>query len=100
MSLNKKHQNRNNPFSEEAVEFPVSYDLKVFMDGTIPDEDNKVEVARRLYELEIPFSHWEKRLSKKGNYVCFTVSITVDDNHTFKSLYEELESIPGLKLAI
>ncbi len=100
MSENKEHQNRNNLFNEEKVEFPVSYDLKVFMDGTIPDEENKVEVARRLYELEIPFSHWEKRLSKKGNYVCFTVSITVDNNSTFKSLYKRLESIPGIKLAI
>jgi len=100
MSVNKQHQNSNNLFSEKEVEFPVSYDLKVFMDGTIPDEENKVEVARRLYELEIPFSHWEKRLSKKGNYVCFTVSITVEDNNTFKSLYKKLEGIPGIKLAI
>ena len=100
MSVNKEHRNSNNPFNEEEVEFPVSYDLKVFMDGTIPDEENKVEVARRLYELEIPFSHWEKRLSKKGNYVCFTVSITVEDNNTFESLYKKLGGIPGIKLAI
>jgi putative lipoic acid-binding regulatory protein len=100
MSTNKKNHKRNSLLNEEEVDFPVSFDLKVFLDGTVPDDENKTEVAKRLYELEIPFSHWEKRLSKKGNYVCFTVSVTVDDDDTFQSLYEELESIPGLKLAI
>lgn len=101
MSKNSEgDQDKENIFENEELQFPVSYDLKVFMDATIPDDKNKNEVASRLYHLEIPFSHWAKRLSSKGKYVCFTVSVTVNDDDTFKKLYRELRSIPGLRLAI
>jgi len=95
-------ENQNNPGSAggKDLKFPVSFDLKVFMDATIPDETNKSELAGRLFHLEIPFSHWEKRLSSGGKYICFTVSVTVDDEPTFKKLYNELKTIPGIKLAI
>jgi putative lipoic acid-binding regulatory protein len=96
----KKNKNKEQAFGDEELKFPVSFDLKVFMDATIPDEQNKAEVAARLYDLEIPFSHWEKRLSSKGKYVCFTVSVTVNNDGIFKDLYRELKTIPGIKLAI
>lgn len=91
---------KEGPFNGEKVEYPVSFNLKVFMDATISDKENKNALAKRLYELEIPFSHWEKRLSNKGKYVCFTVSVTVNNEGKFKDLYTELRKIPGIKLAI
>jgi putative lipoic acid-binding regulatory protein len=96
----KKKKGDGIDINQEKITFPVSFDLKVFMDATIPDDQNKAALAERLYYLEIPFSHWEKRLSSKGKYVCFTVSVTVNDDKKFKTLYDELQSIPGIKLAI
>ena len=90
----------SNPFNGKELDFPVTFDLKVIMDGTVPDHDNKTDIARILYELEIPFSHWAKRLSTKGNYVRFSVSITLDSKEKMDELYDELRKIDSLKFAV
>lgn len=90
----------NKPFNGEKIKYPVTFDLKIIMDATVPDHDNKTDIARILYELEIPFSHWRKRLSTKGNYVRFSVSITLDSQDKLNSLYQELKKIDSLKFAV
>jgi putative lipoic acid-binding regulatory protein len=108
MSDNNDHKGEEYPFEEPRqssfgrtkVDFPVTYDLKVFMDATVPDKINKNNLARVLYELEVPFSHWNKRLSSEGKYISFSVSITVNNKTIFTRLYKELKELPGVKYAI
>jgi putative lipoic acid-binding regulatory protein len=93
-------EDKHNIFGKKKVKFPVTFDLKVFMDATIPDQDNKNNLARLLYEMEVPFSHWSRNLSSKGKYICFSVSVTIDNKTMFESLYKELKALPGVKYAI
>ena len=87
-------------FGNETLKFPVTYDLKVILDGTIPESEHRSRISKILFELEIPFSQWSHRLSKVGRYISMTVSITVDSKEILYHLYEELNKLPGLKFAV
>ncbi len=92
--------NKDCAFNGKKIEFPIDYNIKIIMDGTIPDELNKNEILKIFNALEIPNKEWKKRMSKEGKYVSFTISVNIKDQETFDRLYKDLNEIKGVKWAV
>ena len=84
----------------ERILFPVSFELKVIMDGTIPDAVNKDNIETVLKELEIPYQWKRNRLSARGRYMSFTYHVTLDEYLKMEGLYNKLKVLPGIKFAV
>lgn len=84
----------------EQISFPVTFELKVIMDATIPDKTNSANIEMVLKGLDIPFKPLHHRLSTTGRYMSFTYEVTIDDHPVLTGLYKELGTIPGLKFAV
>jgi putative lipoic acid-binding regulatory protein len=84
----------------ERISFPVNFELKVIMDATIPENENKANIEALLQRLEIKCKYLRKRLSKNGRYMGFTYTVTLEDHKKLKALYDELKALPGLKFAV
>jgi len=89
-----------NLFGEEKVNYPVNYDLKVIMDTANPDQMNKEKIIQVLETLNIPYDGWRTKNSSKGNYISFTVNITVNSKTILEDLYKGLKAVPEIKYAI
>ncbi len=84
----------------ERISFPVTYELKVIMDNTLPDESNKSNIQSVLEDLEIKHRFSGSRPSSVGTYTSFTYTVTIVDYQQLHSLYDNLRPLPGIKLAI
>jgi putative lipoic acid-binding regulatory protein len=84
----------------ERLQFPVYFDLKVIMDATIPDHENKEQLVQILDELKISSHRWHERLSASGRFITFTINIELTGYDQMQSLYQKLRGIPGIKFAI
>ncbi|MBU2650587.1 MAG: DUF493 domain-containing protein [Bacteroidetes bacterium] len=89
-----------NLFGEEKVNYPVNYDLKVIMDTANPDQTNKEKIIQVLETLNIPYNDWRTKNSSKGNYISFTVNITISSKSILEGLYKGLKAVPEIKYAI
>lgn len=90
-----------NPFGRnEKINFPVNYDLKIIIQANKRHEDNRAMFEQVLVKLNITFLNWRHKDSGKGKYTSYTVHVRIPDETTMKSLYEELRTIPGVKMAI
>lgn len=87
-------------FNGKEIEFPVDYELKVIMDATIPDEENKESVKRILDELNISQTTWTSRLSKEGKYISYSIMVKIVSKEVFEKLYKQLTSLPSVKWAL
>ena len=84
----------------ERISFPVTFELKVILDATIPDETNTRNIEALLDELSIPNEFIRKRLSSSGRYMSFSYKVSFEDHKSMKDLYEKLKELPGIKFAI
>jgi putative lipoic acid-binding regulatory protein len=84
----------------EQLSFPVTFELKVIMDATIPDKVNTTNIEGLLNKMNIPKKGLRNRLSEKGRYMSYTYEVTIIDHATLKELYKELKTLPGIKMAI
>ena len=84
----------------ERISFPVSFELKVIMDATIPDKVNTDNIESVLKELDIPFKWLRNRLSSKGRYMSFTYKVTIGEYTVLEGLYQRLKTLPGIKFAV
>ena len=84
----------------ERISFPVTFELKVIMQATIPEEENRRNIESVLEGLEIPHQGLRRRLSMKGRYMSFTYRVTITRHPVLKKLYDDLKSIPGIKFAV
>jgi putative lipoic acid-binding regulatory protein len=84
----------------ERISFPVTYELKIIMDATIPDDVNKKNIHDLLEGLKIPHDSLRHRLSEKGRYMSFTYRVTISKYSVLKDLYEKLKALPGIKFAV
>ena len=85
---------------EQQIEFPVTFDLKAVMLGTTEDEVNKSRLEEVLSKGKILFRFLHQKLSKKGNYVSYTYSVTLQSKQEMDRLYSELKGVKGLKFAL
>jgi putative lipoic acid-binding regulatory protein len=91
----------NNGFAKkDKIKFPVDFDLKVIM---FTQEDPNISIAELeslLIKLEIPFKNWRHKPSGKGTYTSFTVNVHLKSQALMIQLYQDLRTIPGVKMAI
>ena len=87
-------------FKNEQVEFPVKYNLKVILDATIPDHQNRDELVKALEELKVSHENWKDKLSKNGRYISFTIHVEIVSREQLYALYNRLKDIPGVKFAV
>ena len=84
----------------EQISFPVTFNLKIIMDATIPEEQNIKNIEEVLDDLEIPKKSMGKRLSSSGRYMSFTYEVMIREHPILKALYKNLKSLPGIKFAV
>lgn len=84
----------------ERISFPVTFDLKVIMDATIPDSVNEANIEALLGGLQIRNRHTRHRLSSSGRYMSYTYSVTIESYQVLSNLYSDLKTLPGLKFAV
>jgi putative lipoic acid-binding regulatory protein len=84
----------------ERLSFPVTFELKVIMDATIPDKTNIANLEMVLSSLNIPHELLRHRLSASGRYMSFSFLVTIHKHPILTGLYKELGTIPGLKFAV
>lgn len=90
-----------NPFeSNEKIKFPVNYDLKIILLANGLHNENKAMIEQVLVKLGISFLNWRHVESGKGKYTSYTVHVRIVSEGIMKSLYQELRSVPGFKMAI
>ncbi len=87
-------------FQNQNIDFPIDYRIKIIMDATTPDEENKTEIRKVFEKLEIPNSDWKSKLSKSGRYISFTIKIHIKDQKLFDRLYNQLNFLDDLKWAV
>ena len=92
---------QNNGFAkEDKIKFPVDFDLKVIM-YTQPDPQISIAELESLFvQLNIPFRNWRHKPSGKGTYTSFTVSVHLETQELMTKLYNDLRTVPGVKMAI
>lgn len=84
----------------EKIEFPVTYVLKVVLDTHILPIFQKEEMERMFLRVKVPFAFLTSRPSSKGNYISYSVRVTLTDQEQMKLLYSDLRSLPGIKFAV
>lgn len=90
-----------NPFDKnDKIKFPVNYDLKIILVANGLHEENKAMIEQVFVKLGISFLNWRNKDSGKGKYTSYTVHVRIVSEMMMKSLYAELNTIPGFKMAI
>lgn len=94
-------ETKKNGFAkEDKIKFPVDFDLKVIM-LTKPDPQISIaELEVLLVQLKVAFKNWRHKPSGKGTYTSFTVSVHLETQELMTKLYNDLRSIPGVKMAL
>ena len=94
-------QIHQNPFgSNEKIKFPVNYDLKIILIANNKHKENIASIELVLEKLGISFLNWRHKDSGKGKYTSYTVHVRIVTEVLMKSLYTELNTVPGFKMAI
>ena len=92
------------PFGKDGdkkeIGFPINYDLKVIL-----DTDEEIDIQQRNLELvledaEVNYDFVKSQHSSKGNFVSFTMNITLYDKNQMGYLYHRLKLLPGIKFAV
>ncbi len=83
-----------------TIDFPVTFDLKAVMHGTVSDADNKERLVVVFDKLLVTHSFRRKKLSSKGTYVSFTYNVTLTSKQQMDLLYDALKRVEGLKFAL
>jgi len=84
----------------KTIEFPVTFELKAVMQGTIPDEENKKRLVAVFNKLKIKHDYRSKKASSKGTYNSFTFEVTLSSKKLMDQLYADLKNVEGLKFAL
>lgn len=84
----------------EHLEFPVTFDLKVVMDATVSEDNNRKEMHTIFEDLDIPNKEMGTRLSSKGNYMSFTFNVYIISREKLHDLFDRIKSVPAVRFAI
>lgn len=84
----------------DKIIFPVTYVLKIIFDTQILPLVHKEEMERMFLRIKVPFAFLSSKSSRKGNYVSYSVQVTLTDQAQMHMLYSDMKSLPGIKFAI
>lgn len=102
----KLHSNGNgklkkiNEIKQEPISYPVTYDLKAVMEGTMETEKSKSLISEILTRHKLKFHYKSKKHSSKGSYVSFTFQVTIGSQQQLQEVYNDLKRLEGLKFAV
>ncbi|HMM12310.1 MAG TPA: DUF493 family protein [Bacteroidales bacterium] len=85
---------------DDKIIFPVTYVLKIVLDTHMLPMIQKEEMERLFLRVKVPFAFLSSRPSSKGNYVSYSVQVTLTDYEQMTQLYGDLRSLPGIKFAV
>ncbi|HNT27303.1 MAG TPA: DUF493 domain-containing protein [bacterium] len=87
-------------FGGAEIEFPVKFDLKLFVNGALPEKDSIAAVTALCGTLAVPAGKASVRPSQGGKYYCLTIPVTVDSKDIFDKLFAAVRDIPGVKMVL
>ncbi len=96
---NIKHMS-NNIFEGKEIQFPVIYDLKVVLDTKRTEDENKRNIEAALSQTGLSYQEFSTKVSSKGSYVSYSVSLLVPTKDKFEELYNRVHLLPGIKYAL
>lgn len=82
------------------VSYPVVFDLKVIVDNQNALEDSKAHLLTVLSQNGVPSGNFRSRESSGGKYISITVEVVMNSEETMKKVYIDLNTLPGIKLAL
>ncbi|MBK9290193.1 MAG: DUF493 domain-containing protein [Bacteroidetes bacterium] len=85
---------------KEKIDFPVTYVLKIVLDSHILPLVQKEEMERLFLRVKVPFTFLASKMSSKGNFVSYSVQVTLTDHDQMHLLYNDLRTLPGIKFAL
>ena len=86
--------------TEEKVQYPQSFDIKLIIAAEIPQEEAKQNISKALSEAKTVYSFVNVRSSGKGNYFSYCYNIDIESKEHLERTYALLRTIPGLKFAL
>ena len=86
--------------SEEKIQFPQYFDIKVIVAAVIPIEESKANISRVFSGCRAVHSFVSARASAKGNYITYTYNIDLDSLEQMNAVYEALKQVPEIKFAL
>lgn len=92
--------NDNRTKRDDKLIFPVTYVLKIVLDTQILPLIQKEEMERLFLRVKVPFAFLNSRPSSQGNYISYSVRVTLTDHAQMNQLYNDLRSLPGIRFAI
>lgn len=97
---NYQLHNLHNGNGKNRLIFPQIMDIKVIVDNQHPEQQSRAHLKTLLSQLEIPNTNWRSRKSTGGNYISYTVKITLNSETTMKKMYADLKTLPGIRMAL
>lgn len=86
--------------SQQELDFPLKYVLKIIVDTKIADDKTVKDIEYLFAQLKINNNWLYTKPSNKNNFLSYSVEITLPDKNTMNNLYIGLKKIKAIKLAI
>lgn len=86
--------------SENQIEFPVTYVLKVVVTLQHTPEVHQQEIEKLLKMQDVLFRFMDAKKSSKGSYISFSIKTTLMNKEQMDRVYEDLKALPGIKFAV
>ncbi|HOW52951.1 MAG TPA: DUF493 domain-containing protein [bacterium] len=90
----------DDPFGGVQLTFPVKFDLKLFMNGTMPEQEATDAVKALCASLSVKTGRASVRPSQGGKYYCLTLPVTVNSKDIFDRLFAAARDLPGVKMVL
>ncbi|HSA32731.1 MAG TPA: DUF493 domain-containing protein [bacterium] len=87
-------------FGGAEIKFPVKFDLKLFVNGTMPEQEAIAALKTLCGTLAVPAGTAAVRPSQGGKYYCLTIPVTVASKDIFDRLFAAARDLPGVKMVL
>jgi len=85
---------RDDPFQGQTIEYPISFSIKIIVQGDTPEMRKTLETIFYLHHIEV--SEWKTRASKKKTYTTLSTHITVTSKEHMHDLYKDLKTVESV----
>lgn len=90
----------DDPFGGAQLKFPVKFDLKLFVNGAMPEQEAIDATKALCATLSVKTGKASVRPSQGGKYYCLTLPVTVDSKDIFDRLFAAARDLPGVKMVL
>ncbi|MCK5809142.1 DUF493 domain-containing protein [bacterium] len=82
------------PFKGEKIEYPISFAIKIIVEGDTVAMRKTLETIFYLHHIEV--GDWTARASKQKRYTTLSTPITVTSKDHMHNLYHDLETVESV----